>query len=823
MADPIISPEALKLQQDALTNLRDIRGELEAIANRTKSSVTLARTFNSIEAEILQKMKGQSDSQDRLLDAESKMLLAKNKVLRLEKSSLDVKRKATEEFLAAQQVYNNLKGDQEKINKGFQDLDKRAGGIYSKFKEIKDLWKLQPELVVFRAVVGILKQIWSIYQNLDTAAAEFRKSMGFTRADSVDLESMARSIVISYMRLGVSAKDVYDSIHSLADTIGSARVATEGMVKNMSLLAGQLGISTKISAQFLKTMAMVGKTTMDSQKDMLLFAQHMSAAVGVPLDAVMEDVAEASESMYQYLSRSPLQLVKAAIEAKSLGTSLSAATKTSASLLNFTESVKGEMEASVLLGHSLNLQRARELAYHRDIVGLNREIVRLAKQAHFEDLDPFQQDAVARALGKSAGEVATMLQADKEHQNVLKAMTAEQRKQYDGMVNANKSQVQSYAEKARAELQSMSNQKATAAITLAWHSIFAQIGEVILPHVANILTFIAKVTGWISSGFAFVNKYTGGWGGSIIIAAISLRGIFKVLGHMVSMLKWISNTKVFANLFDAVTNRLLKVGQVLFSTLSRVFSIGKGGFVSIIEYGSKFFGLVGRIGMGLLRFLNPITKIAAAFQGGWLLGKFLNQFKFIQKTAQDFFLSIFAIGDAFKKGIVNGLFAVGKALTYALFAPFMAAYNMIMQIFGGHSPSKLGLSIVTGIVSVEGLLINALVSPFRKAWEFIKKMPLVSHLFGHKNVSHEAEPELKAGITVDRPVANVDAKKSASVSDVVDGMSDELAKKMGAIVDAINSLRDDMKNGVLTANVYIDSQKLDSAVGRRLAYTGTLT
>jgi hypothetical protein len=41
-------------------------------------------------------------------------------------------------------------------------------------------------------------------------------------------------------------------------------------------------------------------------------------------------------------------------------------------------------------------------------------------------------------------------------------------------------------------------------------------------------------------------------------------------------------------------------------------------------------------------------------------------------------------------------------------------------------------------------------------------------------------------------------------------MSDELSKKMGAIVDAINSLKDDMKNGLLTANVYIDSQKLDS-------------
>ena len=53
-------------------------------------------------------------------------------------------------------------------------------------------------------------------------------------------------------------------------------------------------------------------------------------------------------------------------------------------------------------------------------------------------------------------------------------------------------------------------------------------------------------------------------------------------------------------------------------------------------------------------------------------------------------------------------------------------------------------------------------------------------------------------------------------------MGDDMAKRMGAIVDAINALRDDMKNGTLTANVYLDSQKLDTGMGRRLKFTGTL-
>jgi hypothetical protein len=46
---------------------------------------------------------------------------------------------------------------------------------------------------------------------------------------------------------------------------------------------------------------------------------------------------------------------------------------------------------------------------------------------------------------------------------------------------------------------------------------------------------------------------------------------------------------------------------------------------------------------------------------------------------------------------------------------------------------------------------------------------------------------------------------------------------LSAIKDGIEGIRNDFKNGTITANVFLDSQKLDSAVGRRLSYTGTLT
>jgi hypothetical protein len=55
------------------------------------------------------------------------------------------------------------------------------------------------------------------------------------------------------------------------------------------------------------------------------------------------------------------------------------------------------------------------------------------------------------------------------------------------------------------------------------------------------------------------------------------------------------------------------------------------------------------------------------------------------------------------------------------------------------------------------------------------------------------------------------------------GSNSDTGGILAAIKDGIDGLRSDMKNGSLTANVYIDSQKLDQAMGRRLAYTGTLS
>lgn len=798
-------------------HFQKINGFSQITLELSKQKIPIEEKINSLQDSIEKKRRILIELEElAVLNAQQKGGIGKE-ILRDQKKYLSIVKQETKELNKQKAALEQQDGKLLLLkNSGFQ-------GLIDKGKELRLMFKANPMAAAALASLTIFKQVWNVFKQLDEAAADFRKSMGITRSASKDMEAMVRGIAIDFMGIGVTAKDAYEAIRAIADSLGSSQFATNGMVKDMAIFAAQFGISNKTSAQFLKTMGILGHTTADAQRDMLYFAQHMSAAAGVPLDAVMEDVATASESSYQFLSRSPLELVKAAVQARAMGTSLQSATKSSASLLNFTQSVKDEMEASVLVGKSINLQRARELAYNRDIRGLNNEILKIAQQTNFENLDPFQQDAVARALGKSAGEVASMVQSAREHQKVLSAMTVEQRRQYDLLVNANKGQAKNYAEAARQEIQSLSNQKAIAAITASWHAIFANLSSVVLPKIASVLTFVAGILNGIAKLVGLANEYTHGWFGIVTLLSGGFVAISRVAKTINSVLSFFGKPLIS---FKGILQAILK-------PLVRGFGAVRGMGVGF----TRLSAIIRPIASVVSRFLIPLVFAYHIFQNIRNLlhdpalmgtkGFFAFNGKLIVRAFGVIIKSLWQTLDTLLFGIpqklLDGIISIGEDIYNGIKGPFIKAWDWLKGLFLGNSPSQLGLMIVDGIVSVEGMMIKALISPFEKAWDFIKSLPLVSKLFGGDNVTKAITPEAQATMTVDRPVTDIDTnKKTNKLSDAIGDANDEMAKRMGAIVDAINSLRDDMKNGNLTATVFIDSQKLDTAMGRRLAYTGQL-
>lgn len=845
MADSIVNKEELNIARNLATEFLNILDTKRKMAAASLAELNIQKqaiqALEHSDAELFKRSMEVLDIKQKILDTIKSHKKVNQADLETDKSRYVIASNILKQLV--KQREEEL-ANQEKIKKGWEDIDSKFGGIVKKGREIKSTLNLSPALFLAGTASSILlytfKKIWDVFDQLDSAAADFRKSMGIMRIDSIALEANVRDMAVNMMALGVTAKNLYDSIRAIADELGSSQSYTADMVKDMSLLTAQFGISAQTSAKFLKTMAMVSGSTASVQRDMLLVAQRMSAAAGVPLDAIMADIAESSQESYQFLSRSPLSLVKSAIQAKLLGTSLSASAKSSASLLNFTESVKNEMEASVLLGKSMNLQKARELAYHRDITGLNREIVKLAKEANFEQLDPFQQDAVAKALGKSAGEVASMLESDREHDKVLRAMTQEQRKQYDVLTNTNQSQIKDYAEIARGQIQQISNQKAIAAISAAWTSIFARIGQSVLPLIATVLTSIAKTLAWAADAIGKLeNKVSSisGWAGKLLKIVIALaaaaallvgaKGLGKLVGWATGGIgKGISS--LFGGVAEGVgkfggTNVLKGVlGIALLGVSLFIFAKALGAFANV-KWSAVFIGIGALVLLGALagvmgalaEFIIP-GAIAIGILGLALI-PFAAAAWIASKALQN--LSNVPLGN-----IASGLLSLGMA------SPFIAASGIAMAIAApGMIAFSLALRLLAGPAERVGKAMAELGTGMKMTVDSLtelKSLGFISTISQLKSLAATIR-ELSKAIN-EMPEIKIEKLKSFSLpsnnTTAIKGTEKKEGSDMlGAIKDGIEGLRSDLKSGLLTANVYIDSQKLDSAVGRRLAYTGALT
>jgi hypothetical protein len=246
-------------------------------------------------------------------------------------------------------------------------------------------------------------------------------------------------------------------------------------------------------------MAILDRTTAGMKSNTLLFAAALSDAAGTPLKEIMGDISNATKNFYSYVSRSSLALIKAAVEAKRMGTTLESSAKSSTSLLKFTQSVKDEMEASVLLGDAINLQHARELSYRRDLAGLNKEILKIIKETNFESLDPFQQESVAHALGKSAAELSNMAQSERQIREMERNPALQkQLAAYKSMTAFTEARAEAEAKNLQTQLRTQSNQAAIASITASWNAIIARLAEFWLPKIETVLRVVSSLKGMFS-------------------------------------------------------------------------------------------------------------------------------------------------------------------------------------------------------------------------------------------------------------------------------------------------------------------------------------
>ncbi len=820
--------EFLERSQKLYINITDL---LSGIVELSEKQKDIQKNLVKQQLDELNLLISSGEVSDGIFLKKRDLLQAEYNIRNATESQLKENKSLLEDYKRAVKNYQDLENAATRRGKAEEVLQKAGIGWLI---AVKDLVKEYGILGVTIIGIGILvKQLYNDFRSIDAAAAEFRKTIGITRDNSERLEKIARNITFQFAGMGVTAADVYKSMLAVTSTIGSSQVVTEMMVRDITLLSVQLGVAESTSAEFLRIMGQVSKSIMSSQSDISLFTAALSAAAGTNLNEVMGDVSSAAKTGYQFLSRDPLVLAKAAVEARRMGTSLQSSTTTASSLLNFTQNVKDEMEASVLLGKSMNLQKARELAYHRDILGLNREILNIANQTDFDHLDPFQQDAVARALGKSADELAKMLQADRE-MNAMKQSNDKLVKSslstYEKLMNANKELAKDAAEKQRQDAMALANAAAIKTVTLALHGILQRLLQGPITLIAWTLTNIAKVLNTINKAMGQwvpLGAIALSWIDDIAIALVGLAALFwgpKLFG---GLLKVTQLNKLFGSFGDSVGNFIKKVSSKFKSvgkTLEE-FSLNIKNIIINISSGirtgiqSIFLG----ISRGLRTLSDPKLLIGVAVLA--LLGASIIPFAYGMKMMVGIGWKTFAI--AASSIVLLTLAAAGLG---ALMASGVGAVALLL---GAAAIATLGTSLIPAAyaMKIAGAGFKSLGDGLKETVDSLVELQQLSFLGTIKQIfqltssivglSKALSSMPKIDITPLSKYANVAVDINTPVKEQKVKPTPDVTNK--DVVDAINALTSYIKGGGAISNVFIDSQKLDSVVGRRLAYTGALT
>ena len=210
----------------------------------------------------------------------------------------------------------------------------------------------------------------------------------------------------AFIGMGLSGEDAYTSIQTLSGEFGVGMQDAIGMAKSVGDLAKSTGMAVEESAKLVGFFQMSSGLSGEQATNLLKSADALAVANGVAPGAVLKDIAENTQTFAEFGKDGGEGLMRAAISAKKLGISLGTVAKTADSLLDFQSSLNAEVEASVMLGRNVNLQKARELALTGDMEGLQQEILNVVgSEAEFNEMNVMQRKSLAQALGMEVSEL----------------------------------------------------------------------------------------------------------------------------------------------------------------------------------------------------------------------------------------------------------------------------------------------------------------------------------------------------------------------------------------------------------------------------------
>jgi len=405
-------------------------------------------------------------------------------------------------------------------------------------------------------LVAIFAILYSVLSGITEQVMETSKELGISTGQAKKLVDNSKEWV---GRLGhglATSEEILKAQGAIVKEYGSTNNISEELTDNILTMEHAFGVAGETTAKVSKSLEGMGLSK-ESIATSNILAGNLAEAAGVPIDAVMEDVANSSEMIHKFLPKMGPEIYKAAVEAKRLGLTLSEIGKVGEQLLDVQSNLEKEMTAQVMLGKQIDFDKSRQLFANKE--PLKAIEVLMKGIGDINDLNYYKQQAITEATGLTVDQIAEYQRKQKEINELkIKDPIAHQayKKAIKDLEDLNKLKKQSVEEEAASNLEARR-------MAILWDEIKQSLIKALAP-IAERLLPILKAIAWVLSGIA-----EQGW---------IIQGIFITLGTI-----WAGKL-----LLGTIT-KLKKLGSLAKTVFTKMISQraaatgGSGGYSSLFN------------------------------------------------------------------------------------------------------------------------------------------------------------------------------------------------------------------------------------------------
>jgi hypothetical protein len=290
--------------------------------------------------------------------------------------------------------------------KGMSKFSKGLAGFTAGFKA------LGPLITKALGPLGLIVQFVQGLLQADKETTELQKSMALTKGEAVGFRMELMNAAGATGDINITSSKLLETFGALNKQFGFiTNFATDTLV-TMTKLTGVVGVSSESAGNLAAASELTGTSFESNYKDVLGTSYELQRQSGVQMDLrdILEQTGKVTGTVRANLGANPAQIAKAITQAKLFGASLQDVANAGKSLLDFESSITAELEAELLLGKDINLERARAAALAGDQVTLAQELQKEAGTfSDFTKMNVIQQEALAKAMGMTSDQLADIL------------------------------------------------------------------------------------------------------------------------------------------------------------------------------------------------------------------------------------------------------------------------------------------------------------------------------------------------------------------------------------------------------------------------------